>query len=304
MIRQIFYYFFVLLFTCVNVLGNDHPPLEKSAENFVELLEKHDFWKRAKVLSTDRVLLPSLDSLKKLDSEFENIINYNLIKMHYGYQRYFSGYHHFVICELIYNDKQNIPNDSSLHTSRGNIFPLWKYKRLVDPEQTIRWEHHEYISWRAFRFNTSVYVIYTTPTRYMEKLNEVFSLLREYLSATNESDLDDFIIKLKENKKQSLIDYNTIQELQRMLEKANHSPDKIDGRWGKQTETALTGFLKSLGVTQSLSDLEDISAYLKIFQQENRIPMTGRCDSVTIEQLWKEYEKTLNKSELKKENEA
>jgi|GEM_PF-6297319 len=171
-----------LIFVAMNAFS--FPNEDKSAESFITLLERHDYWKRASTRGTDAKPQTPLENLQSLNPNLIHLDRYSRIHMDYGNQRKEQDPHHLFTClELQFHHNEDIPfaNDSKIQryprcfatdqlnalpdSLMSQAFPLWKYQELV--HQRIQWQHLEYIKWYGIRYHNYVYIIYTIPVMWI-----------------------------------------------------------------------------------------------------------------------------------------
>ena len=129
---------------------------EKSAEEFIRLLESYDYWFRSSTPEDPTNPLNDLESLSKKNPELLKLEKYDLYEMDYGRRKKHGNSHNFTVLELNFKKKYDIPfaneeniqiyPNSKKRKIQANQFPLLKYYHL---NHDIGFELQDYIDWKA-----------------------------------------------------------------------------------------------------------------------------------------------------------
>ncbi len=203
-------------------------------------------------------------------------------RLDYGFDR------GLVLLELHYASRELIPRaDSSFAqvypprfgwvVKDSLAFPLWDFDFVVAGLSVG--ELRDYVRWQTYRLGNAVYVVHNCLAREADFL---FKLLRIYLEASSDADLDQLLSELEASRLSIPIAYDAAPFLQQVLRNLDLYDGRIDGRPGLKTEAGLVRLLSQLGYPCSPESLRD---GVKGFQERNGLPITGHADLATIRSL-------------------
>jgi hypothetical protein len=273
------------------------------AASFVQLLEQHDYWRRASNVDRDAARPTELSRLQADDSGLKVVCAYDRIHLDYGHRALERDpMHWFSLLEIDFCRAEDIPeyngrptqvypnsrcSDCKAPPPDGLVFPLWEYRAMVHYAE-IDWRHLEYIDWCAVRSGSRLFVVYTIPTNMMSELPPMTRLLGRFLNADTPAAKDSVVAVIRAHRERAQVDYDTVKDLQELLKRAGFFTDIVDGVWGYPTEDGLKKLLQSRGlwtVAPEKSGLGAQVAVLREFQRQRHLPVTGRCDPATLAAL-------------------
>jgi len=160
------------------------------------------------------------------------------------------------------------------HVQAAKRFRIEDFKRLF-PEVVV-WEHHEYIRWRTYYYQNTVYVVYAYPAR--QDIDTFFHYFKDYFESYEKSDFSSLEEKLTKTYQKHRDFIEARKTVQSVLKRKGYYTEKADGIYGYETKKGLQQFLSKKGFYRGEIDglfgKASIAA-MKQYQESLGLKMTG-----------------------------
>ena len=160
------------------------------------------------------------------------------------------------------------------HVQAARRFRIEDFKHLF-PEVVV-WEHHEYIQWRTYYHQNTVYIVYAYPAR--QDIDTFFHYLKDYFESYEKSDFSSLEEKLTKTYQKDRDFFQAIKIVQSVLKDKGYYRDKVDGIYGYDTTKGLQRFLSKKGFYRGEIDGlfgEASIAAMKHYQRSLGLKTTG-----------------------------